>query len=122
MAGSEYYDNGFGTDKDYIDPYDEIYATPKTHNKYEKRIKNTTIDVYDVLVAFDVTCPAMQHAIKKCLMSGQRGYKDSAQDKREAIQSIERSIELGEYPQEKSEKTQSAVGDKDYWIDRMETE
>ena len=87
----------------YTDPYDEIYPkvgdnpmpTPKTHNKYEKRIKGTLFDVYDVLVAFDVTCPAMQHAIKKCLMSGQRGYKDTTQDKREAIQSIERSIELG---------------------------
>lgn len=73
------------------------YKPPKTINKYEKRIKNTTIDVYDVLVAFDVTCPAMQHAIKKCLMSGQRGHKDTNQDKREAIQSIERSIELGNY-------------------------
>lgn len=97
MAGSEYYDNGFGDSKDYIDPYDEIYKSPKSINKYEKRVKNTTIDVYDVLVAFDVTCPAMQHAIKKCLMSGQRGHKDTNQDKREAIQSIERSIELGNY-------------------------
>ena len=73
----------------------EIYDT--VENKYSKRVKNTTIDVYDVLVAFNVTCPAMQHAIKKCLMSGQRGYKDTKQDKREAIQSIERSIELGDY-------------------------
>lgn len=81
----------------YKDPYDEIYEPPKSVNKYEKRIKNTTIDVYDVLLAYGVTCPAMQHAIKKCLMSGQRGYKDTTQDKREAIQSIERSIELGEY-------------------------
>ena len=73
----------------------EIYDT--VENKYSKRVKSTTIDVYDVLVAFNVTCPAMQHAIKKCLMSGQRGYKDTKQDKREAIQSIERSIELGDY-------------------------
>jgi coenzyme F420-reducing hydrogenase alpha subunit len=77
--------------------YDEVYEAPKAINKYEKRVKNTVIDVYDVLVAFNVTCPAMQHAIKKCLMSGQRGHKDVTQDKREAIQSIERSIELGEY-------------------------
>ena len=92
---------------EYADPYDIMgldnpekpkgtYTPPKTINKYEKRVKNTTIDVYDVLVAFDVTCPAMQHAIKKCLMSGQRGHKDVKQDKREAIQSIERSIELGQ--------------------------
>lgn len=63
-------------------------------NKYQRTIKGVTVDVYDVLVAFNVTCPAMAHAIKKMLMPGQRGSKDAEQDKREAIQSIERSIEL----------------------------
>lgn len=73
---------------------DPIYTPPAKINKYEKRIKNTTVDVYDVLKAFDVTCPAMAHAIKKMLCSGQRGYKNTEQDKREAIASIERSIGL----------------------------
>ena len=63
-------------------------------NKYQRTTKGVTIDVYDVLVAFGVTCPAMAHAIKKMLMPGQRGIKDAEQDKREAIQAIERSIEL----------------------------
>lgn len=63
-------------------------------NKYQRTIKGVTVDVYDVLVAFGVTCPAMAHAIKKMLMPGQRGSKDADQDKREAIQAIERSIEL----------------------------
>jgi len=63
-------------------------------NKYNKPCKGITIDVYDVLKAFDVTCPAMQHAIKKCLMAGKRGAKDATQDMNEAIQSIERSKEL----------------------------
>jgi ribosomal protein L33 len=63
-------------------------------NKYNKQCKGITIDVYDVLKAFDVTCPAMQHSIKKCLMAGKRGAKDAAQDMNEAIQSIERSKEL----------------------------
>jgi hypothetical protein len=75
---------------------------PITH-KYLKPIKGKLvpeddnmlfIDVYDVLKAFDVVCPAMQHAIKKMLCSGQRGVKDSIRDKREAIDSINRSIEL----------------------------
>ena len=72
-------------------------------HKYLKQIKGKFIpdyelmlyvDVYDVLKAFDVVCPAMQHAIKKMLCSGQRGVKDSMRDKREAIDSINRSIEL----------------------------
>lgn len=68
-------------------------------SKYNRKIRDKngteiTVDVYDVLVAFDVNCPAMQHAIKKMLCSGLRGHKDSTQDKEEAIASIKRSIEL----------------------------
>ena len=67
-------------------------------NKYSKEIaEGVHVDVYDVLKAFDVKCPAMQHAIKKMLCSGQRGVKDVEQDKREAIASIERSIQLDEF-------------------------
>lgn len=63
-------------------------------NKYQRTIKGVTVDVYDVLDAFGVTCQARGHAIKKLLMAGQRGHKDEAQDLREAVQAIERSIEL----------------------------
>jgi len=52
--------------------------------------------VYDVLVAFKVTNPASQHAIKKILASGQRGVKDFDQDLLEAIASLKRAIELGD--------------------------
>ena len=75
-------------------------------NKYQREIKGKTladqgdkiviIDVYDVLKAFNVTNPATQHAIKKLLASGQRGYKDTQQDLDEAIQSIQRAKELEE--------------------------
>lgn len=67
----------------------------RSRNKYQREIRpGVWVDVYDVLAAFNVTCPAMAHAIKKCLAPGQRGVKDSAQDKREAIASIDRSIEM----------------------------
>lgn len=74
----------------------ERVATDVTHrNKYQREIKpGVWVDVYDVLKAFDITCPAMAHAVKKCLAPGKRGVKDSLQDKREAITSIERSIEM----------------------------
>lgn len=53
------------------------------------------IDVYDVLTLFDVTNPAIQHAIKKLLCPGQRTQaKDKIQDLREAILSIERALEM----------------------------
>ena len=37
-------------------------------NKYQKSIKGVTVDVYDVLRAFEVTSPPIQHAVKKLLM------------------------------------------------------
>ena len=63
-------------------------------NKYQVTIKGTSFDVYDVITAFDVHCPAKAHAIKKLLKSGQRGYKDEEQDLNESIQAIERAKEL----------------------------
>jgi hypothetical protein len=73
-------------------------------NKYARQITQTLadedqgftidVDVYDVLRAFNVTDPAIQHAIKKLLCTGIRGHKDSRQDLEEAIQSIERALDV----------------------------
>lgn len=63
-------------------------------SKYHKPIRGEVVDVYDVLMAFGVTNPATQHAIKKLLMPGQRGAKDTVQDLNEARQSIERAIQI----------------------------
>lgn len=72
--------------------YEELEANK---NKYQREVKEGVfVDVYDVLKAFNVTNPAMAHAVKKMLAPGQRGAKDMIQDMKEAIQSIERAIEL----------------------------
>lgn len=63
-------------------------------NKYQRKIRKETIDVYDVLEAYTVFCSATQHAIKKLLMPGTRGHKTVLQDLEEAKASIERAIEL----------------------------
>ena len=63
-------------------------------NKYQVKCKGVYIDVYDVLTAYEVSNPASQHAIKKMLKAGQRGTKSFKQDLKEAIQSLERAIEL----------------------------
>lgn len=65
------------------------------NKKYSKEIRRGVfVDVYDVLKAFGVTCPAVQHAIKKQLAPGKRGHKSAPQDLLEAIESLERAIEL----------------------------
>lgn len=66
----------------------------KLESKYSRRIGKEVVDVYDVLMAFNVTNPATQHAIKKLLMPGNRGHKDKITDLKEAHQSIARAIEL----------------------------
>lgn len=62
-------------------------------NKYQHIVKGVKMDVYDVLSAWGVTDPAIQHAIKKLLQPGARGHKSKAQDLQEALQSIQRAID-----------------------------
>lgn len=62
---------------------------------YHVEIKpDVWVDVYDVLTAFKVTNQATGHAIKKQLKSGARGYKSIEKDLNEAIQSLNRAIEI----------------------------
>jgi len=63
-------------------------------SKYLREIRTEQVDVYDVLEAWDVRCPALQHAIKKLLMPGARGAKDTLEDLLEGSQSLSRAIEL----------------------------
>ena len=81
--------------------------TPDRGSKYHRTITQTiagdthgcsvTVDVYDVLQAFGVDCPALQHAIKKLLCAGLRGAKSAEQDISEAANSCRRAIELLEF-------------------------
>lgn len=52
------------------------------------------VDVYAVIEAFGVTCPAVAHAIKKLLAAGQRDKGDVIADLTGAIAAINRAIEL----------------------------
>lgn len=71
-------------------------AYAKLVSKYARPCKGITIDVYDVLKAFEVTNPAIAHAVKKLLAPGKRGAKSWAQDIDEAISSCKRGLEIGE--------------------------
>ena len=57
-------------------------------------IRHKRVDVYAVLDAFNVTCPARQHAIKKLLCAGLRGKGDVKQDLFEASDAVTRAIEM----------------------------
>ena len=83
-------------------------------NKYQRTVPSTTIDVYDVLSAYDVDSHAVGHAIKKLLMAGQRGHKDRLQDLREAVQAIEREIDMSGRVGPENPATGDSVGSVDY--------
>lgn len=69
-------------------------------SKYHRTIvgldggSSAVVDVYAVLKAFDVRCPASQHAIKKLLCAGIRGKGDAVQDLTEAGGSVTRAVEM----------------------------
>lgn len=52
------------------------------------------IDVYAVLVAWEVTCPARAHALKKILAAGSRGKGSVLDDLVGARAAIDRAIEI----------------------------
>ena len=77
--------------------HEEFESLRPERSKYHREIKpGVWVDVYDVLKAFDPQNrnAADDHAIKKMLVPGNRGVKGGIQDRKEAIQSLERSIQI----------------------------
>lgn len=73
----------------------ECIGAPEADNKYLHEIKpGIFVDVYDVLMAWSVTNPALQHLIKKALQAGERGHKSREQDLQDIIDSAIRAKEL----------------------------
>ena len=65
------------------------------NNPYFKDVsKLKSVDVYRVLVLFDVRSHAVGHTIKKLLCAGKRGAKDYRQDLIEAKASIDRELAM----------------------------
>lgn len=70
-------------------------AKKKKKNKYLVEIKpGVLVDVYNVLKAWRVECPALQHLIKKALQPGRRGHKTLMQDMDDIVASAKRARKL----------------------------
>jgi hypothetical protein len=66
-------------------------------NKYMREVKpGVWVDVYDVLRAWGVVDPCLQHLLKKALASGQRGHKDLKEDLEDILASAKRAVEMHE--------------------------
>ena len=68
--------------------------TTNIQTKYEHYFKDVShlkkLDVYRVIDLWEITDPALQHALKKVLAAGKRGAKNQMQDVAEAIDSLVR--------------------------------
>lgn len=96
------------TPKEWDDVMQSYYSVPtnqplssqvmynRADNKYTKQIRGVKLDVYDVLDAWNVTNPALQHLIKKALQAGNRGHKDLMTDLQDIIDSAIRAKQLEE--------------------------
>jgi hypothetical protein len=89
------------TDDLLITPEDEIFlptikttSSHRKHSHYFKPCPYDSIDVYRVLKMFEVTDQALGHAIKKLLVAGGRGVKDTSKDIQEAIDTLQRKLEM----------------------------
>lgn len=73
--------------------YSSTEETP-VRNKYMREIApDVWVDVYDVLYAFGVTDPCLQHLIKKALATGVRGHKSEREDLVDIVDSAKRAVE-----------------------------
>lgn len=75
-------------------PIEEVLAEQPVRNKYMREIApGVWVDVYDVLYAFGVTDPCLQHLIKKALATGVRGHKSTREDLVDIRDSAIRAVE-----------------------------
>lgn len=73
----------------------EVVRQEEKHSHYKKDVSHlNVIDVYRVLELYGVESHAVGHAIKKLLCCGQRGAKGRKQDIQEAIDSLNRELEM----------------------------
>lgn len=75
-------------------PEKEDMKTQVYRHYFKDVSKLTYIDIYRVLSLWNVTDPCIQHAVKKLLVAGNRGYKGVEKDIQEAIDSLERWKEM----------------------------
>lgn len=87
---------------------DKSAIVAKSKNKYMRSIRSVVdgsrivVDVYCVLVAFRVHCPARAHAAKKILCAGLRGKASAYQDLVEARVALDRAIQEAEFDHEET--------------------
>ena len=64
------------------------------HNHYFRDCPYDKIDVYRIIDIFEITDPAAQHILKKCIATGKRGHKDEERDWQDIVDSAQRRLQM----------------------------
>ena len=91
----------------------------RKHSHYFKPVPAgvTHIDVYRLLAMFNVTDQAIGHAVKKLLVAGGRGAgKDERKDIQEAIDTLQRKLEMMDEDNTDVVTADVVTPDQDGWI------
>ena len=64
------------------------------HNHYFRDCPYDKIDVYRIIDIFEITDPAAQHILKKCIATGKRGHKDEKRDWQDILDSAQRRLDM----------------------------
>ena len=83
-----------------------IHSIPKGDGTHDSCV----IDTYCIGNAYEVTCMARQHALKKLLCAGLRGKGDELADLIEAGEALQRSIDEVRRKYEEEKKQKSVTG------------
>ena len=83
------------SEDDIVEEFTDEPTAPNPYTRTLPTYPDGTSDIYCVLKGYEVTCPAIAHAVKKLLAPGCRsGGQSYTQDLEEAMQSIQKAIEL----------------------------
>lgn len=96
--GEDFWDSVYNgeMDKKQIEVVTSTVAEERKHNHYFKECGYEYVDVYRILKLFDVVDPCIQHAAKKLLVSGGRGFKEISHDIQDVIDTLIRWQEMQE--------------------------
>lgn len=76
---------------------EEIHATSKTRENSHYFIDVSDVnevDFYEIAKRYNVTDPAIQHILKKCLAIGNRGHKDLETDLKDILKTAKRALQI----------------------------
>lgn len=72
-----------------------VGANPRENNHYFIDVSDVNeVDFYEIAKRYNVTDPAVQHILKKCLAIGNRGHKDLETDLKDILKTAKRALQI----------------------------